>query len=120
LAPPKKAQERAERLQRTVAMVAIRNVGFKRALQAVGFVVTWGLFSEHVGHEATSTELIEASKGERSRAAIFRDQAAFRAAFPGHDTPAVIWRAYRAARPGRVTASTATVDLFGLAMPKAA
>jgi len=71
--------------------IAIHNAGFRNASRALKFALGWGLATAERGCEPESVEQYAEMMGE-SRATAFRDQQAFRRAFPGHESPAEINR----------------------------
>lgn len=73
----------------TLAEVAVRTVGWRRAPAAISWVISWGVYREVVGHEDFRVDDV----GEwwaMSRSQAFREQATFREAYSylGATTPA--------------------------------
>ena len=73
--------------QATWADVGYRNAGIGATARALKFAMAWGLATAELGHEPTSIEEY-AETVEESRATAFRDQQAFRKAFPDEVSPA--------------------------------
>jgi hypothetical protein len=71
----------------TWAELGYRNAGIRAASRALKFAMAWGLATADLGHEPASIEEYAATLGE-SRATAFRDQQAFRTAFPNEESPA--------------------------------
>jgi hypothetical protein len=71
----------------TWAELGFRNAGFRAASRGLKFAMGWGLATAHLGHEPLSIEEYASTLGE-SRATAFRDQQAFRRAFPNEESPA--------------------------------
>ncbi len=70
----------------TWAEVGVANAGLRTTLKALRFAMMWGLASATLGHEPQSIEEF-AEFWEDSRATAFREQQAFRKAFPTETTP---------------------------------
>ena len=73
-------------MTRTWAEVGIRNAGMRATMRALRFAMAWGLATAELGREPETIEEF-ASVMELSRRTAFRDQEAFRAAFPTETTP---------------------------------
>jgi hypothetical protein len=71
----------------TWADVGIRNAGFRATSRALKFALGWGLATAELGREPETVEEY-AETMEESRATAFRDQQAFRKAFPAEVSPA--------------------------------
>lgn len=71
----------------TVAGVALQRVGFVKGRQALMFIACWWIASADLGRAPETIDEYVAWWRDKSRAQAFRDQAAFRAAFPEHATP---------------------------------
>ena len=70
----------------TWSQVAVKNAGFRDALRAFEFATGWGLAVAFLGREPESIDEY-AEVAEVSRATAFRQQQAFRKAFPMLDGP---------------------------------
>jgi hypothetical protein len=70
----------------TWAQVGFRNAGMRETTRALRFAMGWGLATAELGSEPESLDKY-AEVMEVSRATAFRDQQAFRAAFPDEVTP---------------------------------
>lgn len=73
--------------QSTWAELGWRNAGMRTTNRALNFAVRWGVLSAELGREPRSVDEYAELTGE-SRASAFRDQQAFREAFPGEESPA--------------------------------
>lgn len=69
--------------------VAVRNGGMRAAVTAMGWAYCWAVTREAVGHEPTVEEV--ADWWNMARRSAFREQAAFRKAFPTLESPALIY-----------------------------
>ena len=69
--------------------VAVRNAGIRASITAMGWAYSWAVTREAIGHEPTVEEV--ADWWNMSRRTAFREQAAFRKAFPTLDSPAPIY-----------------------------
>jgi aminopeptidase N len=69
--------------------VAVRNAGFKMGTRALVWALLWAVTREAIGREPAVEDVME--WWNESRATAFREQAAFRKAFPTLKTPALIW-----------------------------
>jgi len=67
--------------------VGFKNAGIRATSRALKFAVGWGLATAHLHREPESVEEYAETVGE-SRATAFRDQQAFRKAFPHESSPA--------------------------------
>lgn len=85
--------------------VAILNAGLRTAVKAALWAHQWAVAREALGHEPTAEEVAEWWKQpERS---AYRDQAAFRKAFPTLDSPAKIYESDEARASAASTARLA-------------
>jgi hypothetical protein len=66
--------------------VAISNAGILKGTAAITWAWVWGITRESIGHEPTVEEV--ADFWNQSERTTYRDQAAFRKAFPTLDSPA--------------------------------
>jgi hypothetical protein len=71
----------------TWAELGIRNGGLRVTTRALKFAMGWGLATAELGREPESVEEY-AETMEESRATAFREQQAFRKAFPDEESPA--------------------------------
>jgi hypothetical protein len=71
----------------TWADVGFRNAGIRAASRGLKFALGWGLATAELGREPESVEEY-AETMQESRATAFRDQQAFRRAFPDEESPA--------------------------------
>jgi hypothetical protein len=70
----------------TWTQVGIRNSDFRTTVRALRFAMAWGLATATLGKEPGSVEEF-AETMEMNRRTAFRDQGAFRRAFPSEATP---------------------------------
>jgi hypothetical protein len=85
----------AEKKRRpTWSEIAIRNAGYRDALRAMEFTMNWGMATVLLGREPETIDEY-AEFAEVSRATAFRDQQAFRKAFPMLTGPAELNRRAR-------------------------
>ena len=70
----------------TWSQVAVANAGFRDGLRAIQFAMEWGFTSAFLGRDPETIDEY-AEVAEVSRAKAFRDQQAFRKAFPDLDGP---------------------------------
>jgi hypothetical protein len=71
----------------TVAGVAIQRAGFRKGRQALMFATCWWIATHALGRPpATVDEYVDWWR-DKSRSQAFRDQQAFRLAFPEYSTP---------------------------------
>jgi hypothetical protein len=70
----------------TWSEVGYRNAGLAETLRALKFALTWGLATARLGREPETVDKYATVTGV-SRAKAFRDQQAFRRAFPTETTP---------------------------------
>lgn len=115
LRPSRKAQERAQRLRKTVLYVAYERVGMRRGIRACTFLVWWGIGSDEAGHALSAEEY--ATWAKKSRATAFRELGDFREAFPGHDTPERIWAEVRRQVRVREDRSAVAAEAMGAVLP---
>jgi len=73
----------------TWLQLAVLNAGIRQGLRAMNWSFTWAVTREALGHDPSVEEVAEWWK--ESRRTAFREQVAFRAAFPKLDTPAPIY-----------------------------
>jgi hypothetical protein len=76
----------AKRRAPTFADIGYRNAGIRATARGLKFALGWGLATAELGREPESVEEY-AEAMEESRATAFRDQQAFRKAFPKETTP---------------------------------
>lgn len=72
--------------QHTWAEIGWRNAGMRTTDRALRFAVRWGMCAAELGREPTSIEEY-AELTRESRASAFRDQQAYREAFPAEENP---------------------------------
>lgn len=77
----------ARKRQTTWAELGYHNAGIRAASRGLKFAMAWGLATAELGREPDSIEEYAATL-EESRATAFRDQQAFRKAFPNELSPA--------------------------------
>lgn len=70
----------------TVFEVAVRNAGLRDAIKGMLYVTAWAAATAERGEPLETVEDY-AFYWRQSRAKSFREQAAMRKAFPGHETP---------------------------------
>jgi hypothetical protein len=70
----------------TWSEVGIKNAGIRQTIKALKFAIGWGLSTAWLGREPLSVEEYAEEVGE-SRATAFRNQQAFRDAFPDEISP---------------------------------
>jgi len=70
----------------TWADLGYRNAGIRATSRDLKFAMAWGLATAELGREPESIEEYAATL-EESRATAFRDQQAFRRAFPKEESP---------------------------------
>lgn len=90
----------ARRRPATWAEVGIMNAGIRATMRGLKFAMGWGLATAELGREPESVEEYAEVMGE-SRATAFRDQQAFRQAYPGEESPT---------RMNKVTGAQAAYD----------
>ncbi|MGB9113349.1 MAG: hypothetical protein WCF24_11570 [Acidimicrobiales bacterium] len=71
----------------TWAELGWRNAGIRKTTRGLKFAMGWGLATATLGREPESVEEY-AEVMDESRATAFRDQQAFREAFPNEESPA--------------------------------
>jgi hypothetical protein len=76
----------AKQRKPTWAEIGFRNAGFAATARALKFALGWGLATASLGREPESVEEY-AKEAQESRATAFRDQQAFRLAFPDEENP---------------------------------
>jgi hypothetical protein len=95
--------------KRTWIELGVRNAGMRTAIRAANWAYCWAVVRESLGREPTVEEVAE--WWNASRRSAFRDQAAFREAYPTLDSPAAIYDAPDArARIARHAARADRVD----------
>lgn len=75
--------------KRTWIELGVKNAGTRTVLRAINWAYCWAVVRESLGREPTVEEVAE--WWSASRRSAFRDQAAFREAFPMLDSPAAIY-----------------------------
>jgi hypothetical protein len=116
--------------QTTWIEVGVRNAGIRKTMTALTWAHLWAVVREATGHDPTVEE-VAAWWREPERTA-YREQAAFRAAFPKLDTPAVIYedpevrakiaraiKAVDAHRDARARRKVPDVDILAIGMATA-
>jgi hypothetical protein len=89
--------------------IAVSHAGMRTAMRAIEWAYAWAVVREVVGHDPSVDEVAE--WWNQPRRSAFRDQAAFREAFPMLDTPAPIYDAPDArARIGRHASRASRFD----------
>lgn len=78
--------KRGRTVGQTWSELAVSNAGFRQGLQALQFVMEWGMVTAMLGREPETIDEY-AEVAEVSRAKAFRDQKAFRKAYPGLSGP---------------------------------
>jgi hypothetical protein len=76
--------------QATWIEVAVKNAGFRKALTALTWAYSWAIVRESIGHEPSVDEVAE--WWNENRRTAFREQSAFRLAFPTLETPAQLFQ----------------------------
>ena len=76
----------AKQRKLTWAEIGFRNAGFGATARALKFALGWGLATASLGREPENIEEY-AKEAQESRATAFRDQQAFRLAFPEEENP---------------------------------
>lgn len=76
----------ARRRRATFADIGYHNAGIRATARGLKFALGWGLATAELGREPESVEEYAEVMSE-SRATAFRDQQAFRKAFPSESTP---------------------------------
>lgn len=69
--------------------VAVRNGGMRAAVTAMSWAYCWAVTREAIGHDPSVEEV--ADWWNMARRSAFREQAAFRKAFPTFESPAPIY-----------------------------
>ena len=80
---------RGSKRQVTWLDVAVTNAGMRRGTTGMVWAYQWAVVRDSLGREPSVEEVADWWALNRRKA--FRDQAAFREAFPMHDTPAQIY-----------------------------
>jgi hypothetical protein len=81
-----------KRRSQTWADLGWKNAGIRKTSRALKFAMGWGLATATLGREPATVEEY-AQVMQESRATAFRDQQAFREAFPEEESPARMNRA---------------------------
>ena len=71
--------------------VAVSNAGIRKAISGLGWAYTWAIARESLGHDPSVEEV--AGWWHQSLRTTYRNQSAFRQAFPMLDSPAKIYEA---------------------------
>jgi hypothetical protein len=82
------------RRKQTWLEVAIKNAGFRTGIKAVSWMLSWVVVREVLGYDPSVDEVAEWWK--QSRRTAFREQDAFRKAFPEFLTPAPMYESAEA------------------------
>lgn len=91
--------------------VAVRNAGIRKAMTATTWAYCWAITREAIGHDPSVEEVADWWK--TSRATAFREQAAFRQAFPTLESPAAIYDSPEVrASLGRTAAAAESLDAW--------
>jgi hypothetical protein len=80
--------------KKPLGVYAVEKIGFRRAMTALTYVVSWGLASDAEGRALTVEE--HAAYWKQSRATSYRERDAFVLLFPDEKTPEKIWATARA------------------------
>ena len=83
-----------KRPARTWLEVAVARVGLRSAVKAMTWAYQWAVAREALGHDPSVDEVADYWGGSRRTA--FREQAAFRAAFPELEIPARLYHSEQA------------------------
>jgi hypothetical protein len=75
--------------KRTWIELGVQNAGMRKTLKAINWAYCWAVVRESLNRDPTVEEV--ADWWNSSRRSAFRDQAAFREAFPNLDSPAPIY-----------------------------
>lgn len=101
-----------KRPARTWLEVAVARAGLRTGIKAMTWAYQWAVAREALGEEPTVEQVAEYWNGTRRTA--FREQAAFREAFPEFETPAKIYETEQARAAVRKHADTfANVEEWG-------
>ena len=91
----------AKRKPTTWLELAVSTGGFRHGIKAMRWALMWGVAREALGQEPSVEEV--GDYWHSSRRTAFRDQAAFRKAFPSFETPAPMFESEAAqAQVGRL------------------
>lgn len=69
--------------------VAVSNAGIRKGISALGWAYAWAVARQSIGHDPSVDEV--ADWWRQSRRTAYRNQAAFRKAFPTLETPSRIF-----------------------------
>jgi hypothetical protein len=78
----------------SLLVVLTANVGFRKAMKVLVFIVAWGKVYDALGHAPVSVEEY-AYWWRESVPTAYREQKLFREALPGQTTPTLIWERVR-------------------------
>lgn len=78
------------RQAQTVMEVALRGAGFRRGWKACLYLAQWGIAADDVGRALNASEV--SRWWEESTATTYRNEAAFKAAFPNEVSPERLWK----------------------------
>lgn len=98
----------------SLASVAFLNAGIRAGSRAVSALICWGIVADSLGREPSHEEVW--TYWRTSKATHYRDQAAFRKAFPGETSPQRLWLLVRGEIKSRDRVG-ATAEAFGVVMP---
>jgi hypothetical protein len=86
---------RVKRKPGTLLELAIARVGVLRGSRVLAYMIQWDVVRRELGHEPTREEFSD--WWQQSERTTYRDQALFKEAFPGEESPARLMAAARAA-----------------------
>ena len=78
-----------------LAVYLFRTLGWRKGSKVVAFVASWGIYSESLLPGDERSLGAYGAYWSQSRATCFREQELFRQAFPGYETPELVWRQVR-------------------------
>jgi hypothetical protein len=106
------------RYPQSVGSMAVVNVGFGKARQALTFSACWWIAGQRIGHDSIEVDAYAKWWGV-SRAQAFRMQQTFRLAFPGYNTPTDLHRALGLDLSGYTKRDSERLvgDMFQVGMP---
>jgi hypothetical protein len=96
-------------------VVLTRAVGIRKAMKVLTFVVSWGIVIEDTGEPPESIEAY-ADWWRSSHRSAYREQALYREALPGEDTPTRLWSFVRAHVDPHDTAAPAVLGTLRVAL----